>query len=133
MQCLFCDIAKGSQQAYRVWENNDHLIFLDINPINPGHLLLIPKQHIDDIFALSDPLYGELFRVAKGASNILREAINSKRVGLAIEGFGVAHAHVHLVPVNQGNELNPVRAKAASEDELKEMQQVLTNEFVKLS
>lgn len=133
MECLFCDIVKGDQPAFKVWENNDFLIFLDINPVNPGHLLLIPKQHFDDIFSLSDPLYGELLRVAKGASNILREAVNSKRVGLAIEGFGVSHAHIHLVPVNQSSELNPLRAKPASKDELREVQQILAKKLAKRS
>jgi len=133
MKCLFCEIVKGDQPALKVWENDDFLVFLDIKPINPGHLLLIPKQHSDDIFSLPDPLYDEMFKVAKKVSNTLREAVESKRVGLAIEGFGVPHAHIHLVPVNQGNELNPLRAKPASEDDLRGMQKVLTMHFGKVS
>ena len=132
MQCLFCDIVTGDQEAFKVWEDDNFLIFLDVNPINPGHLLLIPKQHFDDVFSIPDPLYDELFRTAKFASSILRKIVNSNRVGLAIEGFGVAHAHIHLVPVNQGNELNPLRAKPAVKDELKELQQTLVKEFAKL-
>ena len=133
MQCLFCDIVRGNREASKVWENDNFLVFLDVNPINAGHVLLIPKQHFDDVFSISDPLYGELFETAKFVSNALQKAVGSKRVGLAIEGFGIAHAHIHLVPVNQGNELNPLRAKPANQDELRKTQQILVNEFARLN
>ena len=132
MECLFCNIVKGSQQSFRVWENTDFIVFLDVNPINRGHLLLITKQHFEDVFSISEVLYSKMFIVAKEVSNILRKAVKSKRVGLAIEGFGVPHVHIHLVPVNNGNELNPLRAKPASAEDLGDMQKILIKQLAEI-
>ena len=130
MHCIFCDIVSGKKEAFVVWKNRDFLLFLDINPINPGHLLLIPKKHIEDVFDVPDVLYTKLFKIAKKAVPILSGATNAKRIGLAVEGFGVSHAHIHLVPVNKGNQLNPERAKKMSEKKLRELQEKLTKAFV---
>ena len=101
-------------------------------PINPGHIILITKKHIDYIFDLKEPLYSEIFRTAKKISFILKKLSQAKRIGLAIEGFGVRHIHIHLVPVNKGNELNPLRAKRMPDDELQKMQVQFAKEFKKL-
>jgi len=127
MECLFCDIINNKKPALKVWEDDKFLVILDIRPINPGHLLLIPKEHIGEVFEISEPLFGELFQTAKKIAAFLKEAVSAKRIGLAIEGFGVSHVHLHLVPVNNGNELNPERAKEVPEDELKAMQANLLN------
>ncbi len=111
MKCIFCKIIKDDKQDRKVWQNKDFLLLLDIKPINPGHLLLIPKKHFSDIFGLPKPLYNKLVLLVKKFVPILKKASKAKRIGLAIEGFGVNHAHVHIVPVNKGNELNPLRAK----------------------
>ena len=121
MECLFCNIIKENK-GFKVWENSDFLLLLDINPINSGHLLLITKEHISDVFTIEAVLYSKLFLAAKGVARILKRLTSSKRIGLAVEGFGVPHVHLHLVPLNKGNELNPLRAKKASESELSKMQ-----------
>ncbi len=120
MQCLFCDIINNKKTALKVWENDRFLVILDIRPINPGHLLLIPKEHFGDVYEIPEPLFSELFQTARKVAIPLKDAVSAVRVGLAVEGFGVPHVHVHLVPVNNGNELNPERAKRVSESELKE-------------
>jgi histidine triad (HIT) family protein len=129
MDCLFCEIVNNKKQALKVWENDNFLAFLDIRPINPGHILLIPKNHFNDVFNIPDPLFGELFQIIKKIIEPLKEATFSTRIGLAIEGFGVSHAHVHLVPVNHGNELNPERAKKVPELELQKIQMILIGSF----
>ena len=106
-----------------VWEDEKTVLFLDIQPIKPGHLLLIPKKHVDSLFDLSDALYAGLFKRAKKIAPLLKESSGAKRVGLAVEGFGVPHAHVHLVPINSGQQLNPERAKKMSEKKLRELQE----------
>lgn len=116
--CIFCKILSGAAPAHKVWENENFFAFLDINPVNPGHLLLIPKQHIDYVFDLEEPLYAELFQVAKQLAAPLQKAMGTKRIGVVIEGFSVAHLHVHLVPINSVNELNPTRARRATPEEL---------------
>ncbi len=133
MECIFCDIFAGEAPSFKVWENEDFLVFLDIVPINPGHLLLIPKKHVEDIFALPDRLFDEAFRTAKKLAGPLKRATSAKRIGMAIEGLGVPHAHIHLVPINKGNDLNPDRAKAASQKELGDMQNRLVESFKSLN
>ncbi len=132
MQCLFCDIINNKKPSFKVWENEDFLAFLDIKPINPGHMLLIPKRHIQGVFDLPDDIYNEIFIVARKLSEPLRQTTSALRIGFAIEGFGVPHAHVHLVPINSGNELNPERSKRTSETELRKMQEKLLNGFEKI-
>jgi len=132
MKCIFCNIIKGKQKSFKVWENRDFILLLVPQPINPGHIILITKKHIDYIFDLKEPLYSEIFRTAKKISFILKKLSQAKRIGLAIEGFGVRHIHIHLVPVNKGNELNPLRAKRMPDDELQKMQVQFTKKFKKL-
>ena len=116
--CIFCKILNGSAPAHKVWENESFLAFLDINPVNPGHTMIIPKHHIDYVFDLAEPHYSELFRIAKELSEPLKRATQANRIGVVIEGFGVSHLHVHLVPINGVNELNPTRARRATAAEL---------------
>lgn len=129
MDCIFCKFVKNEVTCAKVWENENFLVFLDIAPINPGHILLIPKNHNEDIFKLEDDLYSEIFKIAKKLSEPLKKITDAKRIGMVIEGFGVDHSHLHLVPLYKGHELNPERAKKASEDELKQMQTKLIEAF----
>jgi histidine triad (HIT) family protein len=121
--CIFCKIIRGKIPSYKVWENKKYFAFLDINPINPGHLLLIPKKHENYIFDLNNKEYLELMKNAKFLAKEIKRVINCKRVGIAVEGFFVPHVHIHLVPLNNGNELNPERAKSMNNEELKKIQE----------
>lgn len=116
--CVFCKIVKGELPCYKIWENERFLAFLDINPVSPGHTVLIPKKHVDYIFDLEEPLYLEMFKIAKELSKALKQAVGSKKVGLAVEGIFIPHAHIHLIPVNKGNDLNPTMAKRGDPKEL---------------
>lgn len=102
-ECVFCNIVAGKLAAPKIWEDKDFYAFLDHKPINPGHTLLIPKKHAEYIFELEEPLYGRIFKNAKKLAKPLREAMKSQRVGVLVEGFGVAHLHIHLVPINKGD------------------------------
>jgi histidine triad (HIT) family protein len=121
MSCVFCKIAHGEAPAHVVWQDDLFLAFLDVRPINPGHLLLIPRRHVDYLFDLDDSLYGPLFARAKELADPLRRATGCGRVGIAIEGYGVPHAHIHLVPINGPLELDPNRAAARAQEEQAEM------------
>lgn len=102
-ECVFCNIIAGKLPAHKLWEDKDFYAFLDHKPINPGHTLLIPKKHAEYIFELEEPLYSRIFKSAKKLAKPLREAMNSQRIGVLVEGFGVAHLHIHLVPINKGD------------------------------
>jgi histidine triad (HIT) family protein len=106
MDCIFCKFVDGSAPAEKIWENEEFLAFLDIRPINDGHTLLIPKDHFEHHYELPDDQLGRLFVAAKQISRSLNEAFRPPRVGVVIEGFGVAHLHVHLIPLYQMGELD---------------------------
>ncbi len=116
--CIFCKIVKGEIPAVKIWEDEKHFAFLDMNPINSGHTLLIPKKHTDYLFDLSDSEYSELMLKAKFISKLLKNKLKPKRIGLIVEGFLIPHVHIHLVPLNNGGELNFEKAKSAGKEEL---------------
>lgn len=118
MDSVFTKIIKGESSGFRLWENEQFIAILDIHPINPGHTLLIPKQQIDSIFDLPNELYLSLWQTVKWLSPCIQQAMNSERIGIAVEGFSVPHVYVHLVPVNSSNELNPERATKATVEQL---------------
>jgi len=125
-ECRFCDIINGKINDYKIWENDKFLAFLDVNPANAGHCMLIPKKHIDYFFELEDELYHELFLTAKKLSEPLRKAMGAKRIGIAVVGFDVPHAHLHLIPLHGSNELfDPAKFSKAEPEELKKVQTTL--------
>lgn len=130
--CIFCKIAKGEIDSAKIYEDENYLAFLDSNPVNPGHTLLIPKEHVDHIFGINEPLYSGIFKTAKKLSKPIRNAVKSKRIGMSIEGFGVPHAHIHLIPINNVNEIDPHRAKEAKAEELQEISEKIKLEIKKL-
>lgn len=116
--CVFCEIVAGRIPSHKVWEDDDFIAFLDIKPIRPGHILLVPKEHHDSVFAMPADLYDRTFQVARGLADPLAKHFGVPRVGMVVEGFGVAHAHVHLVPISEAGQLNPSLAKEASAEDL---------------
>lgn len=108
---IFSKIAAGEIPAYKVAETIDYLAFLDINPLAEGHVLVIPKQEIDYLFDLDDELYTGLQIFAKIIAGAIKKAIPCKRVGVAVIGLEVPHAHIHLIPLNRMSDINFERPK----------------------
>jgi histidine triad (HIT) family protein len=121
--CIFCKIIAGEIPAVKIYENQKVTAFLDSNPVKPGHVLVVPKRHEGYIFDLDDKEYIELMLESKKIAKILKSKLQPKKIGLIIEGFGVPHVHVHLIPINKGNELNPEKAKHAEIEELNRIAQ----------
>lgn len=129
IDCKFCEIINGKED-YKVWENNNFLALLDVMPAKKGHLMLIPKKHIGDIFELQEPLFSELLQVAKRLQEPLKKATNAKRIGLVLVGFAIPHAHLHLIPLHKSNELfDPLLFPKADPQELKQTQFILKDFF----
>lgn len=104
--CVFCNIVKENKPHHEIiWEDENHIAFLDINPSKPGHTLVIPKTHSVSHLDLNDAEYSELFLAVRKVSQLIKEKLQVKLVGVAIEGFSVAHTHVHLIPLNDGEKL----------------------------
>jgi len=102
---IFTRIIKGEISAYKIYEDDRVLAFLDQHPQNPGHTLVVPKIQVDHIWDLSDDDYMYIWQVVKKIGSHIREVVGSPRVGVVVEGFGVPHAHIHLVPIYHGNDL----------------------------
>lgn len=118
MASIFSKIVSGEIPCHRVAETEHCLAFLDINPIARGHVLCIPKQEVDYIFDLDDDLYAELFRFARRVARGLEKVCPCRKVGIAVVGIDVPHAHVHLVPLNQPGDLDFTTHVAMTPDEL---------------
>lgn len=100
MPSLFTKIAKGEIPAYKLAEDADFLAFLDINPLAEGHTMVIPKKETDYIFDIGDHEYMALWKFAKKVALGIQKVIPCEKVGVAVIGLEVAHAHIHLVPIN---------------------------------
>jgi histidine triad (HIT) family protein len=124
--CVFCEIVAGRIPSHKVWEDSDFIAFLDIKPIRPGHILIVPREHHESLFDLPAGLYDRAFRTARTLADPLGEYFGVPRVGIVVEGFGVAHAHIHLVPISEAGQLNPARASEASAEDLQRMRGALT-------
>jgi len=100
MTSIFSKIVSGDIPAYKVAEDDRFLAFLDINPLAEGHTLVIPKQEIDYVFDLDDKLYADYFVFAKKVAVAIKKVVPCEKVGIAVVGLEVAHAHIHLIPIN---------------------------------
>ncbi len=106
MASIFSKIISGEIPAHRVAENKDYLAFLDIQPLSMGHVLVIPKKEIDYIFDLDDETYIGLMNFAKVVAEGLKKAVSCIKVGVAVIGLEVPHAHIHLIPMNEVDDMN---------------------------
>lgn len=106
MPSIFTKIVKGEIPSYKIAEDENHLAFLDVFPLAKGHVLVIPKQEIDSIFDLSEEEYLNLWLFAKSVAKGLKMAIPCKRVGIAVIGLEVPHAHIHLLPLQTVEDIN---------------------------
>jgi histidine triad (HIT) family protein len=111
MASLFTKIVNGEIPAHKIAETEDYLAFLDIFPLAKGHILVIPKKEIDYIFDVEDKLLAGLMIFAKKVAKAQRSVIPCLRIGVAVIGVEVPHAHVHLVPLNAIGDINFERPK----------------------
>jgi histidine triad (HIT) family protein len=126
MSTIFTKIVKGEIPCYKVAETEDFLAFLDVNPNAKGHTLCIPKKEIDKIFEIEDDLYLKLMAFSKKVAIALEKTIPCKRIGMAVVGLEVPHAHVHLIPLQDMDDMRFVNkttlSKEAFEDLAKKIQ-----------
>lgn len=105
MATLFSRIVQGEIPCYKVAEDDEFFAFLDINPVAAGHTLVIPKKEVDYIFDIDDPMLGRMMAFAKRVARAQEAAIPCKRVGLAVMGLEVPHAHIHLIPITRESDM----------------------------
>ncbi|OJZ09767.1 MULTISPECIES: HIT family protein [Sphingobacterium] len=131
MSTIFSKIVAGEIPAYKVAESNDFLAFLDISPLAKGHVLVIPKKETDYIFDIADDEYMALWVFAKIVAQGIKKVIPCVKVGVAVVGLEVAHAHIHLVPINKISDLNFAGPKLSlANDELHEIATTIRESIV---
>lgn len=117
MSSIFTKIVQGEIPCYKIAEDDKFLAFLDVNPNAKGHTLCIPKQEINKIFDIEDELYLGLMQFSKKIAIALEKAVPCKRVGMAVIGLEVPHAHVHLIPLNEMDEMRFQNKVSLSKEE----------------
>ena len=127
MSSIFSKIVSGDIPAHKVAEDENYLAFLDIFPLAIGHILVIPKKETDCIFDIATDEYLELWKFAQKVAKGMDKVISCKRIGVAVIGLEVPHAHIHLVPMNNVSDINFERPKLKfSETEMKEVAQKIS-------
>lgn len=106
MATIFTKIVQGEIPSYKIAEDDNYYAFLDIFPLKKGHVLVIPKQEVDYLFDLDDETYNGLWAFARRVSVAVEKAISCKRIGVAVLGMEVPHAHIHLVPLHHEGDLS---------------------------
>ena len=106
MAGIFASIASGEIPSYKIAEDERFFAFLDINPLAKGHTLVIPKQEIDYLFDMDEDMYKDLWQFAMKVSKAIKQVVPCIKVGVAVIGLEVPHAHIHLVPLNRMDDIN---------------------------
>lgn len=121
---LFSRIISGEIPGYKIAENEKFFAFLDVFPLREGHVLVIPKTEVDNLFDLDDSYLSDMLVFAKPIAKAIEKAFNCNRCGISVIGLEVPHAHIHLVPINSSNDLNFTQPKPkAADEDLKAVQE----------
>lgn len=118
---IFSRIINGEIPCYKIAEDERFFAFLDINPVQPGHTLVIPRQETDYIFDLSDEMIGEMMKFAKRVAQAIRQTIPCKKVAMAVLGLEVPHAHIHLIPISSEGDIDFRNKKDLKPEEMKKI------------
>lgn len=127
---IFSKIIAGEIPSYKVAEDDKFYAFLDINPIVWGHTLVVPKKEVDYIFDLDDELLGEMAVFSKKVAEAIKEAIPCRKVGMAVLGLEVPHAHIHLVPLkNEGDMDFRHKVENPAPEKMQEVAELIASKF----
>lgn len=125
---IFSKIITGEIPSYKIAENDHFVAFLDIFPLVKGHVLVVPKIEVDKLFDLPDAYLAQMLLFARPIAKAIENNFACNRCGISVVGLEVPHAHIHLIPINNADDLNFNRLKLKlSADELKEVQEKITN------
>lgn len=128
---IFSKIIKGEITSYKIAEDDYFLAFLDIHPLREGHVLIVPKTEIDKFFDLGENYLSRILVFAKPIAKAIEKSYSCNRCGLAVVGLEVPHAHLHLVPIDQIDDLNFHRPKLKlSEEQLKRVQEKIVGNLI---
>lgn len=130
MASIFSKIIAGEIPSYKVAESDKYYAFLDINPVAKGHVLVVPKHEVDYFFDLTDDELAGIMAFAKRVAKAIKATFPCNRVGMSVIGIDVPHAHIHLVPLNNGSEINMSNPKLGLEpSEFENIAKAIANNF----
>ena len=130
---IFSKIIHGDIPSYKVAEDEKFFAFLDINPVQWGHTLVVPKKEVDYLFDIEDPLLGDMIIFTKRVAEAIKNAVPCKRVGMAVLGMEVPHAHIHLIPLQTEGDMDfKNKIENPSPEKMKEVCQKIASEFLKV-
>ena len=130
MASIFTKIINGEIPSYKIAEDDKFYAFLDIAPLAKGHTLVVPKQEIDYIFDIEDELLAQMHIFSKKVAKAIQSAIPCEKVGMAVIGLDVRHAHIHLVPLQEVGDLNFAKEKLKlSSEEMKQASELIASKF----
>lgn len=133
MASIFTKIVNGEIPSYKVAESDNCYAFLDINPLKRGHVIVIPKKEVDYIFDLDCDLYNDLFLFARKVATALKESVPCNRVGVAVIGLEVPHAHIHLIPIDSEADMDFRKERSKfSQEEFKATAELILKSFEQL-
>ena len=118
---IFSKIIAGEIPCYKIAEDDRFFAFLDINPVQPGHTLVIPRQETEYIFDLSDELIGEMMKFSKRVAAAIKQTIPCRKVAMAVLGLEVPHAHIHLIPISTEGDMDFRHKQEIPADEMAEL------------
>lgn len=130
MASIFTKIVNGEIPCYKIAEDKDYFAFLDINPVQKGHVLVIPKQEVDYIFDLEPNTLGGLHMFAQRVAKAIKKAIPCKKVAVVVLGLEVPHAHIHLIPMNSESDVRFTNKMELTQDEFKAIAEKISMEFI---
>lgn len=123
---IFSKIIAGDIPSYKIAENDKFIAILDIMPLRRGHVLVVPKTEVDNLFDVPDDYLSELLVFAKPIAKAIERSFDCNRCGVSVVGIEVPHAHVHLIPINDANDLNFVQPKLKyTGEEMEEIRQLI--------
>lgn len=123
---IFSKIIRGEIPSYKIAENDKFYAFLDIFPLRKGHTLVVPKIEVDKIFDVPDDYLSEMLLFAKPVAKAIEKSFDCNRCGISVIGIEVPHAHMHLIPISNANDINFVQEKLKlAEEEMKDIQQTI--------
>ncbi len=131
MASVFSKIISGEIRCYKIAESANCFAFLDVGPLVKGHTLVVPKKEVDYIFDIDDALHSELWNFAKQVSHAVRKSVPCKRIGVAVIGLEVPHAHIHLIPMNKVSDMNFAMPKLSfSAEEMEATAEIIRKNFI---
>ena len=131
--CIFCKISRGEIPCYKIWESDNFISFLDINPVTEGMALVTPKEHKDSaIFKNTDQDISDIMLAAKKVSNLLENTLDIERVGVIFEGIEIGHLHIKLIPIKTGENIKMLLNSNFPKPPIEEFE-ILTNKILEQS